>query len=565
MSARDRFAELWTDYLEGELDEHGLAELRDLLAADEELVRRAADLFQTHRLLGLITEEEPFRQDEFVQRTLEKLPASQDAFVQDVMADVKRAAPSPGARRRDAAGRGPGMLSGSAVAAAVVILAGVLLFSFWPRGATRMADDVDRQRGAIAVRGNVRLTSSAHAKFFGELPPPVGTALAPQREYVLMSGLVELAFPAGASAILEGPAVFRVLSDEGLALDVGQCSVHAPEGAEGFRVETPATRVVDRGTRFSVTVGETSDTEVQVIEGAADIYEQSGDVKEGRRTAEVRLKNGEARRFSTGTFAADAVTFDASVYRRNLPDRIMSYEVSQAADGGAESLKSVTVQRGGKAVQIPFDELIAARVTWFKAEDSRAVLCGGETLSKPRRSATSDRSLVTGVINPGGSSEPLASSPVLNGEAGTPGMAIGFDRPVANGPGADVVLFDLQTFANPPDGDAFHVSPLSIHRGLKTHTIRKYDLTMESPESHDLTSFHVYFFKDEVHSISQLESLNCLPQKQSIKFRGLAVGIDLSDLGYAAGETVEGLFFQDALDDAHRVDPVLIAGLPEMK
>ncbi len=32
---------------------------------------------------------------------------------------------------------------------------------------------------------------------------------------------------------------------------------------------------------------------------------------------------------------------------------------------------------------------------------------------------------------------------------------------------------------------------------------------------------------------------------------------------YASGETVEGLFIQDALDDGHYVDPVFIADLPE--
>src|SRR5690606_23658025 len=117
------------------------------------------------------------------------------------------------------------------------------------------------------------LVSVAQAKFFGELAPPVGSVLTPQREYVLMSGLIEVSFPAGASAILEGPAMFRVTSNQSLALDVGRCSVHAPDGAEGFRVETPVTRVVDRGTRFTVSVGETSDTEVHVIEGAADVYE----------------------------------------------------------------------------------------------------------------------------------------------------------------------------------------------------------------------------------------------------------------------------------------------------
>jgi hypothetical protein len=45
-------------------------------------------------------------------------------------------------------------------------------------------------------------------------------------------------------------------------------------------------------------------------------------------------------------------------------------------------------------------------------------------------------------------------------------------------------------------------------------------------------------------------------------FHALAVGIDLSDLGYADGDRVEGLFFQDCNGTGLVVDPVLIAGLP---
>jgi hypothetical protein len=52
--------------------------------------------------------------------------------------------------------------------------------------------------------------------------------------------------------------------------------------------------------------------------------------------------------------------------------------------------------------------------------------------------------------------------------------------------------------------------------------------------------------------------------RPALRFRALAVGIDLSDLGYAANAEVPGLFFQDALDDGHQVDPVFIAGLPEL-
>lgn len=576
MNAQDRFAERWTDYLEGELDEIGIAELRELLAADESLLKLAADMYQTHRLLGLVVEEVPARQDEFVREVLSRLPEEQDSFVSGVMADVEQVVRASGQDNGPTL-RSLGPLSRASrgiLAAVALTIVVILCFSFWPQDRIPVVNNDVKQRDVKqdheATSNNVRLASLARAKFFGELSPPVGSVLAPQREYVLLSGLVEVAFPAGASAIVEGPAVFRVLSDESLALDVGRCSVHAPDGAEGFHVETPVTRVIDRGTRFAVSVSETSETEVQVIEGAADIYERSNassqqDVERIGNSSndEIRLTDGEARKFSNArTFKAGAIPFDPSVYRHGLPDRVVSYEATEAADGGAEDLISVTVQRDGRVLEFPVENLIPARVTAFKATSPGAFVCGGETIPAKRIETSSDRSLVTGVINPGGSQQPLTSDPVLTGESATPGLAIRFDKPVANGPGADVVFFDLQTFANPPDGDAFHVSPLRFREGLKSHTIRIYDLTMESPGARDLTNFHVHMFPDAVDSLSKLESLECSPQKQLIKFRGLVVGIDLSDLGYAAGETVEGLFFQDALDDEHYVDPVFIGGLP---
>ncbi|MDV6032439.1 MAG: FecR domain-containing protein [Phycisphaera sp. RhM] len=571
----ERFTELWTDYLEGELDEHGLAELRELLEADERRVTQAADLFQTHRLLGLIVEEEPTRQDEFVCETMAKLPNSHDEFVGRVMSNV---AQTKTARQetaqhettyQEAARTGRTLRGRRRISTAMWVAAAVLLFAAL---SLVMLPKREREGETAAARIDVRLASSAHATFFGELSPPVGTVLAPQREYVLMSGMVEVAFPAGASAILEGPAVFRVTSHESLALDVGRCSVHAPDGAEGFRIDTPATQVVDRGTRFAVTVSETSETEVHVTEGAADVYERSGPVAAervaesvGGQPVQTRLVRGQAKAFAAaGRPGAQPVPFDSNVYRHGLPDRVMSYEATQAVGGGAEMLTSVTVQRGGRVMKIDVDDLIATRLTWFKSTEPRAFLCGGQQLPVPATDVVFDHSLVTGVINPDGSEQPLASDPILTGDAGTPGFAVRFDSPVFNGPGADVVFFDLQTFGNPIDGDAFHVSPLVFRDGLKSHTIRRYDLTMESPEAQVLANFYVHLFAQPADSVAELQTLRAVQQRQAMRFRGLAVGIDLSDLGYAPNERVEGLFFQDALDDKHMVDPVFIAGLPEL-
>ena len=99
MNAQNRFAELWTDYLEGELDETGIAELRELLAADQSLLKLAADMYQTHRL--------------FIREVLSRLPEEQDSFVSGVMADVEQMASSGKVTRRASEDR-PDLLDGAA-------------------------------------------------------------------------------------------------------------------------------------------------------------------------------------------------------------------------------------------------------------------------------------------------------------------------------------------------------------------------------------------------------------------------------------------------------------------
>ncbi|QDU63342.1 FecR protein [Planctomycetes bacterium Pan216] len=574
MSAEQRFAELWTDYLEGELDESAIVELRELLAADESLLQRAADMYQVHRLLGVASRDVPKRQEEFVRDVMARLPEKSDDFIDVVMKNVKQLAnageneiDAPAIRSRSTrpakrkVSRRIASAALAVAALALVLLAGV---SFWPAGTAPIASHDSGSGGGMSGLDDVRFASLAGARFFGELPPPLHSTLAPRRDYVLTNGMAEIAFPSGASAIVEGPAVFRLLSDDALALDVGRCSVHAPKGVEAFRVETPVTQVVDRGTRFTVCVSETSQSEVQVIEGAADIYERSKAQGAADLSGDsIRLTEGEAKEFIKGRrFVDKDIPFNPSVYQRGLPDRVISYEATPTSGDAVENLVSVTVQRGGLVETIPVEELIPIRVTAFRNPAAGAFFCGGEILPEERIATSSDRSLVTGVINPGGSAEPLTSDPVLSGESATPGLAIRFDRPVTNGPGPDVVFFELQTFSNPSDGDAFHVSPLRFRDGLKSHTIRLYDLTMESPNALDLPDFYTHMFSGAVDSLVELESFDTSPHTQGVKFRGLAVGIDLSDLGYDDCETVEGLFIQDALDDRHVVDPVFIGGLP---
>jgi hypothetical protein len=226
----------------------------------------------------------------------------------------------------------------------------------------------------------------------------------------------------------------------------------------------------------------------------------------------------------------------------------------------------VTVQRGGSVKEIPFDKLILADLTWFKSRKTTGNLITAGSLPADVASMLSDSLLHTGVNNPGGAASPLTSNPVMADAAtGTPGFAMKFRAPVMNGPGPDVVFFEIQTDGQPPVGDFFHISPLRFESGRRSHTVREYDLTLTSPEALSITRLNVFQYANSVESLSQLRSSE---NRQMLSgahgpYQVLAVGVDLSDLGYREGERADGLFFQDALDDTTLVDPVFIAGLPE--
>lgn len=598
--AEDRFAELWTDYLEGQLSPTGMADLEKLLAGDEQLTQRAADLYQTHRRLGLLAERrlatagsQP--SSRFVADVMAKLPAARGQLTDRVMADIM-ALPSDGPMQARAFRRRQRLplVSGSLMAAVIVAAVLATRLPIKPVVPEPVVPEpvVNEQAAATEPtdQSAVRFASLARARFLDRETPRQQSVADLEQTYVLSYGLVELAFPSGATAILEGPAAFRICGEACLAVDAGRCSVHAPDGAEGFRVETPASHVIDRGTRFVVHVDETSSTEVQVIEGAADL------LVTGDPTGRVyRLASGETARHDPATAGEPVVATTAgtgkSGYRPRLPDRLIRYTASLAhpadrAAGdtggpGIDTLETITVQRDGSVLTYHAGELIGVKLLQMRASRNKnnLTLPGGTDVPAASLKAAAtrrglletDRLLTTGVINPGGASEPLTSDPQLASDAGpandlTPGLAFIFNRPVRNDAGPDLVLFELQMLTDPPESDAFRLSPLRFSPELRTHTVTAYDIDSTSHESQLLARFRLFTFDRLPGSLDDLLTLptnagNLLP----VRARANAVAIDLSDLGYAAGATCDGLFLQDADDDKTTVDPVFIAGLPPLE
>ncbi|NQT17765.1 MAG: hypothetical protein HQ582_33730, partial [Planctomycetes bacterium] len=243
---------------------------------------------------------------------------------------------------------------------------------------------------------------------------------------------------------------------------------------------------------------------------------------------------------------------------------VVGYTASR--DGRDTRLTSVTVVRGKGPVIFNPSKLIGARVTHFKsAEASNIATAPGAGVPGPsgRDALLSDGKLNSGVVNLGGSDGPLQGNPVLDGPGATPGLAVRFEPPVVNLPGDDVVFFEFQCEANSPlGGDPFHVSPLQFEPGLRSITVNSYDVHFDDPKAQWIGRFDYYRLDGAAESLADLRSRPLSMIGTPDGFKALAVGIDLSELGYAEGVAVKGLFFQDKGAGGAAVDPVAIAGLP---
>lgn len=438
-------------------------------------------------------------------------------------------------------------------AAAALLLCGI--FTVVPRHGSHPVAILDR---------------SAAARFYGAGERlRVGDPLVLLQEYALKSGRAELRFRNGVTAIVEGPAVFQVRDEMRLHVAYGKCSVNVAPGAEGFSVETPLTRIVDRGTRFAVDVDETGETEVQVVEGKAEVHAPAA--------SPALLTEGEGRRYSAGE--GRSVPYDQRRFPMEMPDRVVRYTTTpRAGSTGADHLTGVTVRRGGREIIYAVPDLIGVKLIHFKnlLKNGRflATVTDGPDPALEGGSRTAlleeDTNINTGVINPGGSVTPLAADPVMNDpedprQPNTPGMGVRFKQPVLNDVGPDIVLFDYQPVIQPEDGDPFHVSPLRFTAGLRSHTVTRFDLGYFSPEAQVIAGFRLNGFDAPISSLSQFRTLPIRGTNFKVTSKLLAVGIDLSDLGYPAGAAVDGIFIQDMPDGGHQVDPVFLAGLPPLE
>jgi len=406
----------------------------------------------------------------------------------------------------------------------------------------------------------VRLSQAAHAELFLEQIPGVGSAIQLGHEYVLSRGLMELEFENGASAVVKSPAIFTVVSAMRIEMKIGRCSVHAPDSAHGFEVVTPQGRVVDLGTRFSVVADDVGVSDVQVLEGAVEYHPPSAG------TAGSMLLEGEAVRLPSKGSQTEAIPFNPHEYQSEFPDRVISYQAALSPDGGGvRDLTSVTLQRGNLIQTFPVEDLIGIDVLHFSAYDRRNSACSSEPLpERVDQVLTESVALNAGLTNFDCAPGPYHPPAHFRNFRERHGLAVQFRQPVKNGPGPDLVFFELQSAAYPPGGDPFYVSPIEDLPGLKTHHVKQFDITMYSKDAMQVAPLFTYTFDQAPRSLDQLlEAKVISASRLHVPFHALAVGVDLSDLGYPEGGSAPGVFIEDADDrEDIAVDLVFIGGLP---
>lgn len=399
----------------------------------------------------------------------------------------------------------------------------------------------------------------ANAQLYGHWHSPApGDRIKMKETYALTSGMLALEFSTGAQAILQAPCLFSVLDVAKLEIRSGKCSVHAPPGAEGFEVVSPSAEIVDLGTRFVVDVADTGETQLFVVEGKATLA--SSQISDDQP---LELTPGLVARVEPGQRPTFSRHGEPQLsYHSALPDRVIRYYATEVEDQYADELTSVLVQRGGKLYEYGRDELIRSRLTHFVGIQNAATFCtrrGEELPTGDQRLALLDEdwSLVTGIINPRSLSDDSSlDDPILSVE---------FSEPIENGPGPDILLFDLQLLVYPASGDRLRVRSGDAERTNRpVHLIDQFDIDMTSPFAFDLLPHRTYRAGAATTCLDDLLWNEFRHGHQvHVNAKAIVVGIDLSDLGYEPGESLRQL---DLLEtgDSHNIDPVLIVGLPRV-
>jgi hypothetical protein len=132
----------------------------------------------------------------------------------------------------------------------------------------------------------------------------------------LEAGVAEFAFASGATAVIEGPAVFEPVAADRLLLQSGRTIGRCEKKNAKLCIVTPNAVVTDLGTEFGVAVGNDRQTRVAVIKGAVELV--AGQLPRRLRAGEALAVDAQGK-----TEPAEHLIVEFSKIARLLPAEVL--------------------------------------------------------------------------------------------------------------------------------------------------------------------------------------------------------------------------------------------------
>lgn len=279
-----RITQLISEYLDGDLDAAGIAELTEMLRRDPTAIDQLAiDSFvhsQLHDWMNVRQLRDELLADAFRDREFDHCALEAELADEDPESSHERS-------RRRWIGVSAG-LAVSLLLAASIFAAGY--FAWRPAIVAQLTE----------AKGCQWEAGSASLK--------VGSLLHAGQPLRLKSGRAILTFASGAKLILDGPTTVELRTELAANLSAGRVGAIVPTQAIGFSVATPIAKFVDLGTEFTLALEANHSCELQVFEG---LVEMQLPPHAARAAEQLRISEGSAIRFDADSFDVRSISYDA--------------------------------------------------------------------------------------------------------------------------------------------------------------------------------------------------------------------------------------------------------------
>ena len=311
MSDVQTFDNLMHSYFEGLASAEEIAELEQLLLADDTLVDRASEQSLLHRQVFELLAEQRLHEimDEFGGGA-KAVPSAMRNIIAESAQQSRSAAHTKASSKPNNTWQILGF--------AAVLAASLFAIFLWqkpqqessPQLAVRPEPtDADETAATLTQLSAPEWKRGAKQYHYGE-------QLANGSRIALTAGMAKLTFECGAEVMLEGPCDFIVRDEMVGILRQGKIAANVPRRAFAFAILSPGVDFVDLGTSFGISVDENGKSELHVFEG--EVLYSANDRPDPERNGSVHVTAHNAVGFQTNGPSSKITAADIAINEKQF-------------------------------------------------------------------------------------------------------------------------------------------------------------------------------------------------------------------------------------------------------